>query len=224
MFQPDLFTKDVVAEGPDFPAEVATLRVRENGVPAPRSVPKTGDTDLDLPSLLERLAAVSSRPRYAYMVLNLIAQAAGQSNSAGPYVRENGRVTPVRDWLSDALLPMAQRDFRRRAVVEQVRCDLESKNCCRLIAKPLTGSLLTRSGSGCSIRGAPMSVGRFPISFAPAWFIATIKAIGSIIRTGAPSERRSIRSLPPSSAPWGRPADRCIGTASFTKWAFSTDR
>jgi hypothetical protein len=128
MFQPDLFTKDMVAEGPDFPAEVATLRVRENGVPAPRSVPKTGDTDLDLPSLLERLAAVSSRPRYTYMVLNLIAQAAGQSNSAGPYVRENGRVTPVRDWLSDALLPMAQRDFRRRAVVEQVRCDLESKN------------------------------------------------------------------------------------------------
>ena len=128
MFQPDLFTKDIVAEGPDFPAEVATLRVREKGVPAPRFVPKVSDTDLDLPSLLERLAAVSSRPRYTYMVLNLIAQAAGQSNSAGPYVRENGRVTPVRDWLSDALLPMAQRDFRRRAVVEQVRSDLRAKN------------------------------------------------------------------------------------------------
>lgn len=128
MFQPDLFTKDIVAEGPDFPAEVATLRVCGKGVPAPRSVPKVSDTDLDLPSLLERLAAVSSRPRYTYMVLNLIAQAAGQSNSAGPYVRENGRVTPVRDWLSDALLPMAQRDFRRRAVVEQVRSDLKAKN------------------------------------------------------------------------------------------------
>jgi hypothetical protein len=33
----------------------------------------------------------------------------------------------VRDWLSDALIPMAQRDARRRAVVEQVRADLARK-------------------------------------------------------------------------------------------------
>lgn len=128
MFQLNLFTKDTVAEGPGCAVAVATPRVREEVVPTPRSASKVSETDLDLPSLLERLAVVSSRPRYTYMVLNLIAQAAGQSNSAGPYVRENGRVTPVRDWLSDALLPMAQRDFRRRAVVEQVRSDLESKN------------------------------------------------------------------------------------------------
>jgi hypothetical protein len=115
MFQLNLFSMDMVAEGTSCAAAVATPRVREKVLPAPRSAPKVSETDLDLPSLLERLAAVSSRPRYTYMVLNLIAQAAGQSNSAGPYVRENGRVTPVRDWLSDALLPMAQRDFRRRA-------------------------------------------------------------------------------------------------------------
>jgi hypothetical protein len=126
MFQPDLFTKDAVAEGPDFLADVAMPRVGGSRASAPRTAPKTGDADIDLPSLLERLAAVSSRPRYTYMVLNLIARAAGHSNSAGPYVRENGRVTPVRDWLSDALLPMAQRYFRRQAVVEQVRCDLVS--------------------------------------------------------------------------------------------------
>ncbi len=128
MFQLNLFTKDTVAGSTDCAVAVATPRVCEKVVPTPRSAPKVSDADLDLPSLLERLAAVSSRPRYTYMVLNLIAQAAGQSNSAGPYIRENGRVTPVRDWLSYALLPMAQRDFRRRAVVEQVRSDLESKN------------------------------------------------------------------------------------------------
>ena len=128
MLQLNLFTKDTVAEGTDCAVAVATPRVGEKDVHTPRSALKVSDTDLDLPSLLERLAAVSSRPRYTYMVLNLIARAAGQSNSAGPHVRENGRVTPVRDWLSDALLPMAQRDFRRRAVVEQVRSDLESKN------------------------------------------------------------------------------------------------
>lgn len=85
------------------------------------------DRDLDLPAVLERLAEVSSRPRYTFMVLNLIARAAGSTDSAGPYVREGGQAIPVRDWLSDALIPMAQRDARRRAVVEQVRTDLARK-------------------------------------------------------------------------------------------------
>jgi hypothetical protein len=57
----------------------------------------------------------------------LIARAAGGSNSAGPYVEDKGRAIPVRDWLSNALLPMAQRDARRRAVVDQVRSDLNRK-------------------------------------------------------------------------------------------------
>lgn len=83
--------------------------------------------DIDLPAVLEKLAEVSTRPRYTFMVLNLIARAAGSSDSAGPYVREGGQAIPVRDWLSDALIPMAQRDARRRAVVEEVRAQLARK-------------------------------------------------------------------------------------------------
>lgn len=60
-------------------------------------------------------------------MLNLIARAAGRSASAGPYVEDNGRAVPVRDWLSDALLPMAHRDRRRRAVIDQVRRDPKHK-------------------------------------------------------------------------------------------------
>lgn len=97
MFQPDLFHSDPTAEV------------------------------LDLPALLERLAEVSERPRYTFMVLNLIARAAGSSDSAGPYVREAGKRVPVRDWLCDALLPLAQRDGRRKAIVAQVRADLEER-------------------------------------------------------------------------------------------------
>ncbi|NKJ44092.1 hypothetical protein FHW94_003592 [Novosphingobium sp. SG720] len=82
---------------------------------------------MDLPAVLEKLAQVSARPRYTFMVLNLIARAAGASDSAGPYVREGGQAIPVRDWLSDALMPMAQRDARRRAVVEQVRAELVAR-------------------------------------------------------------------------------------------------
>ncbi len=83
---------------------------------------------MDLPALLERLAAVSRRPRYTYMVLNLIAKAAGSTDSAGPYVKDADRHVPVRDWLCDALVPMAQGDARRLAIVEAVRCDLERRH------------------------------------------------------------------------------------------------
>lgn len=76
---------------------------------------------LDLPALIERIARVSNRPRYAFMVLNLIARAAGAGDSAGPYVREADRCLLLRDWLADALIPMAQRDARRQASLAAVR-------------------------------------------------------------------------------------------------------
>ena len=132
MFQPDLFTKDAVVKGDDLGADFGTLRVApKRDVAAPALMPTVtfpaSDERLDLPAVLERLARISSRPRYTFMVLNLIARAAGSSNSAGPYVENNGQAVPVRDWLSNALLPMAQRDSRRRALVDQVRADLDRK-------------------------------------------------------------------------------------------------
>lgn len=88
---------------------------------------------LGLPDLIERIADVSPRPRYAFMVLNLIAKVAGSnSGSAGPYVVDQDRRVPLRDWLCDALVPMAKRDPRRLAIVDEVRsaltarCDLPS--------------------------------------------------------------------------------------------------
>lgn len=119
LFQPDFFTIDQAAEQTLRPAEIGGLRD-----PAPTRCDAANDTELDLPAVLERLADISTRPRYTFMVLNLIARAAGQSDSAGPYVREEGRAVAIRDWLSDALMPMAQRDARRVAVVKQVRSDL----------------------------------------------------------------------------------------------------
>lgn len=79
---------------------------------------------LDLPGVLERLATVSERPRYTFMVLNLIAKAGGTSGSAGPYVGQGRDRTPVRDWLCDALAPMAHRDPRRIALALAVREEL----------------------------------------------------------------------------------------------------
>ena len=84
----------------------------------------TQNRSLDLPAVLAQLATVSSRPRYAFMVLNLIARAADRSGSAGPYVHDQNRRVPVRDWLCDAMTPVAQRDPRRLALVGQVRDEL----------------------------------------------------------------------------------------------------
>lgn len=79
---------------------------------------------LDTAALLARITQISRRPKYAFFVLQLIADAAGADGSAGPYVRTADRRVPVRDWLCDALIPTAQRDARRRANVERVRVEL----------------------------------------------------------------------------------------------------
>ncbi|WP_121120146.1 hypothetical protein [Croceibacterium ferulae] len=103
MIQPDLFAATAPAPVQGVPAEQATL---------------------DLPAILERLSAACQRPRYCFMVLNLIAQAGGPDGAAGPYVRSAAGEMPVRDWLCDALLPTARRDPRRRAIADRVRRDL----------------------------------------------------------------------------------------------------
>jgi hypothetical protein len=105
MFQPDLFASD--------PPMAPAHRVPERA--------------MDLPAVLERLSTLCERPRYSFMVLNLIAQASAQTGSAGPYVREGNRRVPVRDWLCDALVPVAQRDPRRRAIADKVRAELQAK-------------------------------------------------------------------------------------------------
>lgn len=79
---------------------------------------------MDTPALLAVIAAASPRPKFSYMLLQLIAEIADERGSAGPNVSVDGTAVPVRDWLSDALVPMAQRDARRRSTVEAVRAEL----------------------------------------------------------------------------------------------------
>lgn len=80
---------------------------------------------LDMPALLDRLSEETSRPRYAFMVLNLIAKASDDRGSAGPLIRDGNHTVPVRDWLCDALTPMGRRDPRRLKLAAQVRDEME---------------------------------------------------------------------------------------------------
>ena len=84
-----------------------------------RDAPNTG-----IPALLDILARRSSRPRYAFMLLGLIAEVADGQGRAGPFVRSEEGTLTLRDWLSDALSPMAARDRRRLALAERVREEL----------------------------------------------------------------------------------------------------
>jgi len=106
MFQPDLF----VAQSRIEP--VATL---------PR-------VKLDLPAILAHLTTVCKRPRYCFMVLNLIAKISTRNGEAGPFVDVGETRVPIRDWLSDALAPVAQRDPRRLSIARRVRAELVASN------------------------------------------------------------------------------------------------
>ena len=106
MFQPDLFALEASAR----PAE------------------PEGSSILDLPGILERLTNVCERPRYSFMVLNLIAQASAETGSAGPFITKGERRVPIRDWLSDAMTPVAKRDPRRLAIAEKVRKEFEQQD------------------------------------------------------------------------------------------------
>ncbi|WP_294029482.1 hypothetical protein [Sphingopyxis sp.] len=78
-----------------------------------------------MPALLALIARASKRPRYTFMLLNLIAQAARPDGSAGPLVGQGGGLVPLRDWLCDALSPMGDRDPRRVKLAAKVRRDIE---------------------------------------------------------------------------------------------------
>jgi hypothetical protein len=84
--------------------------------------------ELDMPGILELIAETSTRPRYAFMVLNLIATAAGAKGRAGPWVREAGAELTLREWLCDALVPMGQRNPRRIRLAESIREELEREH------------------------------------------------------------------------------------------------
>ncbi|MCC2981158.1 hypothetical protein [Sphingomonas sp. IC4-52] len=86
----------------------------------------------DLGSILSALAAASSRPRYAFLVLGLIAEAARADGQAGPWVQVRGeegaeRVS-LRDWLARQLLPLAARDRRRAGLRAKVAARLGSND------------------------------------------------------------------------------------------------
>jgi hypothetical protein len=73
-----------------------------------------------LGAIFAALAAGSARPRYAFLVLQLVAEAAGEGGTAGPFVRTPQGAMGLRDWLCTQLRPMSERHDRRAALRARV--------------------------------------------------------------------------------------------------------
>ncbi|HKR18372.1 hypothetical protein [Rhizorhapis sp.] len=89
--------------------------------------PLKSASNCNVANLLHQLAQCSSRPRYAFMLLSLIAQVARPDGSAGPWINQEGELISLRDWLCDALTPMAQRGPRSTALAERIRKELNER-------------------------------------------------------------------------------------------------
>ena len=70
------------------------------------------------------LAEVSARPRYAFLVLQLVAEIADGRGQAGPRVSQSGEAMLLRDWLCTQLLPMSEQAARRAALRARVAAAL----------------------------------------------------------------------------------------------------
>lgn len=82
---------------------------------------------LSVSHIVGKLAGISRRPRYAFLVLNLISEVAGPDGKAGPYVEIGGQPMPVRDWLSQAMAPLAQNEKRRGELRQRILSDMKNE-------------------------------------------------------------------------------------------------
>ena len=72
-----------------------------------------------LGAIYARLAEASARPRYAFLVLGLIAEACGADGRAGPFVDRGEGPVALRDWIAAELLPLSAARRGRGAVEDQ---------------------------------------------------------------------------------------------------------
>lgn len=78
-------------------------------------------------SIFSVLADVSRRPRYAFLVLQLVSEIADDRGQAGPFVKSDGAVVLLREWLCRQLLPLSEQKSRRAALRSRVANALKPK-------------------------------------------------------------------------------------------------
>lgn len=83
-----------------------------------------GRSPTNVGQILDHLSDVCSRPRYAFAVLNLLAEQAGPGSIVGPFIREDGEVLTLRAWIGKRLSRLSGRGERRRKIEQRIRKQL----------------------------------------------------------------------------------------------------
>jgi hypothetical protein len=91
------------------------------------SLPIQPEKALDLSGIMRMITVHSSRPRYTFLVLDLIVRAGDRGGVAGPYVRDGGQLVPIREWLAGTIAPSATRHHHRRSTTQTVREQIEAE-------------------------------------------------------------------------------------------------
>jgi len=86
-----------------------------------------GKTATNVGHILDRLSEVSSRPRYAFAVLNLLAEQAGPGSKVGPFIHDEDGVLPLRTWIGKRLSRISGRNQRRKKIEQRIRQELADK-------------------------------------------------------------------------------------------------
>lgn len=77
--------------------------------------------------ILDRLSEVSSRPRYAFAVLNLLAEQAGPGSKVGPFIQDEDELLSLRHWIGKRLARLSGRNQRRRKIEQRIRQEIADK-------------------------------------------------------------------------------------------------
>ncbi len=152
------------------------------------------------------LAAASNRPRYALLVLQLVAEAADMRGRAGPLVGRGDAPMLLRDWLCTQLLPLSKQSVRRAALRARVTTSLQDQltgnpevdaarvdqaveeqvlavgraNVSRAISDLVRAGLVTRHYAGYATNHENRGGGRHAVYVVPP---AVLRALGKTVAT-----------------------------------------
>ena len=152
------------------------------------------------------LAAASKRPRYASLVLQLVAEAADNRGRAGPLVGRGEAPMLLRDWLCIQLLPISEQSVRRAGLRARVTASLRDQltgdpetdaarvdhaveeqvlavgraNVSRAISDLVRAGLVTRHYAGYATNHENRGGGRHAVYVVPP---AVLSALGKIVAT-----------------------------------------
>ena len=152
------------------------------------------------------LAAASKRPRYAFLVLQLVAEAADARGRAGPLVGRGEAPMLLRDWLCTQLLPMSEQSVRRAGLRARVTISLQHQltgdpdadtarvdhaveeqvlavgraNVSRAISDLVRAGLVTRHYAGYATNHENLGGGRHAVYVVPP---GVLRALGKTVAT-----------------------------------------